>query len=1281
MSSERAETLAVAIPPGAVCLMGGFERQLFCGKVLVGFLPQIAWAMSSVCGLVVALLAAACTDGVHRLPSFGYPEDRYTVLDPLCVVLILVLVCGVFAVCAWSVARLIWWAARWAFCSFLRRASAKMWAWRENVVLAIGAWCGWMWRIQWVRVAGRAESFRAGVQSVRERVASPDFQKRLCEQLQALRAVRPAADFKLVDCDCCRAAAVEILGDEYAEFVAKYWVGGQASHKCPFEYPDGCMLALASLVLNVESAVGHLTYEAKGKASAEAPNKGKNCNKDRHKAAVERVRAAGGKRGVVHHKLAPDEYEYLVGLVDMGRDEEAAEQAMDMYQDQAHALQEDEVRYAYLEDRTTYGNMGERGLEGQVCAIRENYARQAANRARVVVGKIKAGRKHRAEAPRPRLTEAQEERTKRAVEYLRGVASMRPCAESGEKTLICTDSFEYHEAEKVAQVMEEYLAVSLASESNHRAVVSERMEETKGSKGKKGAMNREVKAMAESASRGSKLITPRKLGVRALNFLGTISQGLLFRGPGNVVAFVTNRHAYPAGKPVCRFRDAASRCGEATMHIPGKPDVQVEVKSVRTSDCDRAVLILEGPVGEFKNPPIADPQELLESRDGNKTVCLWTYKDGDFYESHGPLRHVADDGTFFYELTTEPGMCRAPVFTSDGRLLGGHYHPGITIGGNNCPGGEPEPLSVPKSYSSVYAAFRIRRIAGEAQTYRAPIWSPNDEMPEGLDFFPPAPGGRVEARKLCTLRPGVAKKGVNPRYVWAKPSTAMNHLEMRKFGGVHKFVCSEARMRKAMSILVHLEGDSFSHTKGSKLEDWILVVDELGRKDSTSAGSTGDGATQYDYVMETGGSDSYEVNVERVAQRCMVLNGLLEEYGLDDDAIPESHPLRDVYSKMCVWQVMGKKDGYKHAGQHPKVDVGRTVQAPCFELKVIWKVVMGASDEKWGKRDWTYRTGYDFNRPLPPHLALQMAAALGVVAFDETAFDRRIPPRMLWAFFMEYLPMVVKGVSMKWLAYMHWITQDSIMQMTDGAFYVKHQGNPSGFMNTLRLNCIVQKLLWCIILTIRLEELGDPCEVDDCVKCFSTPDACGDIFDEICGDDSRVFAMTEKGMKILDIPNGSKAVLRIWEECFPWDVRVEGVATLDPKLPIAARMLLIPPFISRQVVVMDGYLWTPLCCPSRCLKRLSHVEELGKEERQNLHVSAYAALPQHIFWASEGLLCLAAKPFLESVAAEYPNVDFDGMIARMMYGHYTMAQAFCWTVDTLQGIVTRARVDVESGGT
>jgi hypothetical protein len=394
----------------------------------------------------------------------------------------------------------------------------------------------------------------------------------------------------------------------------------------------------------------------------------------------------------------------------------------------------------------------------------------------------------------------------------------------------------------------------------------------------------------------------------------------------------------------------------------------------------------------------------------------------------------------------------------------------------------------------------------------------------------------------------------------------------------------------------------------------------------TSGGLTASCKTHAQYLQDFGDGnsiDGIELMVERILLLYRTMCGEETEEGLR-------------LLELCShWVVMGKKDGYKAK----KLDVGRTIQAPCFEMKVLWKLCFGLSDDTWihSYDSWVH-AGEDFDHPVTGAKAARMRRARSSGALDAAAFDRYMMPEYITTFFDIHMSVLAGGAPKALLDSFKKMVLYGPLVMSDGVTYWKTRGNPSGFMNTLRLNCWANLVAWCYIVARRLKQLGESWTSQDV---FHTVNE--DLFFEICGDDSRVWALTELGDRILDVQNEMQACMTIWNEELPWSVKLEGCAVLDLEESFETRILKAPSMVSRRLFVVNGVLWEPLVDASRAVRRLVHAEGRTWEEDAELVVSAFETLAYPLFLCRQGKLASASLEFLWR---EFGNMDVEKLILR-----------------------------------
>jgi len=1070
---------------------------------------------------------------------------------------------------------------------------------------------------------------------VKRKLVQDGLHVKVCQQGAGLLSLEVNDCHKYMYCPKCAKALEIIMGGSLGPALAKHWGKLGASripHRCPFSGGDDLfpLAAAFAFYMRMWEVTGfRKDFVSEGTKDVELPE-----GKYNKKSGKEWKRTRVANRQYSRKVFATDDYEYLQDLLDAGLDTQAFEELVD-------TLADDDLRAAE-DDYDDAGGDDPRAL-AHFHDVRRSIQQRTAQSAKGLFAKMVASRnaRRRPEGAIPKKT----------------LVGSLPEGPKKPTRLVCFDEFALVPESEATLMQREFLEECSKSHALHEKVYAEYANKTQEcltaeaavvelrnvirttegvpaakkkprkrrakTNGATQALVEERKSLPESVSRGSVLLDYTELGVRALafedvRFRGGLLNGLLFRGEAGKTYFVTCRHIIVNLVAVDRFAVWNQEKLKAKCYSPNGAVCDVVVEDLLSNGDDRVVFVVSGANAKGKNPKVGDPV-VYKGQGNGPTPPLVHFtcaieQDGIvvWQNNAGPIMLVSPDGErFFYAATTTSGCCRMPVFTSSGQILGGHYHPGLSIAGVVCPGSERERLQIPKGFERRYTPPKIDA----------------EGLPQGeqmLECVARERSGRVEKFKMYPLKPKAGMVGVNPRYFLAKPSTEMLHDELQKFAGDITYNVPEDIFRKAETLAIRMDGPSATLYTEPTLEDFSAVVLELGRKTGTSAGASADGCTQFDYVCAF---SQFDDDAEGVTDEVRFLDGvecysrtIFELYRCIADGREVPEHLRDMYLSCFIWNVQGKKDGYKLK----KLYMGRSIQCPCFEQKVMWKVVMGRGDGVWNKMDTHFRVGFDFNRPVPPHHDAHYLRARAVLAFDETAFDRRVPRQMLESFFRRYLPVMCLGVPNPFLRFLADATIDSFLKMTDGTIYQKHRGNPSGFMNTLRLNCYLQCLVWCCIIFLRLDEMGVDATVDEVFEMFGKADeAEADVrhfFIEMCGDDSRVFVNSKFGELLFDTANGGDAVLRLWKECFPWEVKVEGLVVYNGTEDLHRRVATIPPFIGRQVVVMDGYLWTPISCPSRTVKRLVHVEDRSAELQVELETAAWATLVQHLYWSEMDLL-------------------------------------------------------------
>jgi hypothetical protein len=268
------------------------------------------------------------------------------------------------------------------------------------------------------------------------------------------------------------------------------------------------------------------------------------------------------------------------------------------------------------------------------------------------------------------------------------------------------------------------------------------------------------------------------------------------------------------------------------------------------------------------------------------------------------------------------------------------------------------------------------------------------------------------------------------------------------------------------------------------------------------------------------------------------------------------------------WKVQAKHDKYKAS----KIKSGRarSIQAPPIHFKVLWLFAMGDSD-----RLWTYDECSDFHIVAPPRQPMRqemletMMASFGATATDLVGWDRRLPSLLISLFFTEYCPRMCLGIPRQLLHYFAAVTIHSQLVMPNGKVYRKERGNPSGFPNTIRLNCVLQKVCNRLALVKTVQEDHPEFSFNQALKIVAK-----NTRSFYCGDDGINFAYTERGMDLLD------RALANWEK-MPWDVTIEGRHVFE-----GDDFENTPSFVSRTPCKIGGVWFHALCKPDKVVSKI-----------------------------------------------------------------------------------------------
>jgi hypothetical protein len=651
---------------------------------------------------------------------------------------------------------------------------------------------------------------------------------------------------------------------------------------------------------------------------------------------------------------------------------------------------------------------------------------------------------------------------------------------------------------------------------------------------------------------------------------GHCMQGYLRRGAGCLL-FITGRHKYDGDDVVDAFSSRPTKVKAVLRRMTRKP-VEVTCDQFMSDICtDKLQFRLSLSVKELaKQPRFGNP------RLGAAVTGYFLDSLGEWQSTAGVVEVLLPTGVFLYSMTTQPGCCRMAII-QDGAIVGGHYFGRVTAEGKQYPAAFPDD--------------------GKLCTVWEDSYNPMCEA-QSEPLVRAFPHQRTEKFKICPLRHDVPLDGVKTPYFMAKPSTEMLAKEIQKFL-VKKEVTRpsgyEAKWKAAQRALLYIERDAATPFIEPTLELALEIVRTMDG-DHTNAGAEAVGLSHKEYLTELGDGD-LEKGIQEAAEE------VIRVY----HDIVATGKAAEVMELLRVWMVQGKRDGYSLL----KVDQGRSIQAPTFTLKALWRVCFGEGDQGWVQRDTHFRVGKDFDKPVSYHHREEYRKARSAVGLDEKDFDRGIDRDMLIHFFYVYLRAMYPGVPYNMLECLFVATCDSLLVLTDGRALEKEHGNPSGFPNTLRLNCVVQLLSWLFVLAILL----DTDDADDLIEFFIEH-----IYLEICGDDSRCWVLTPFAAEVLGEASAFNTLLQAWDAHLPWVVKIEGLVVYTEGQEFTERMNLAPPLISRKLIVIDGFLWSPLFNANRVCRKLVSDEGRTPEQEAVLRISYFMTMAPMVFWHERGLV-------------------------------------------------------------
>lgn len=813
--------------------------------------------------------------------------------------------------------------------------------------------------------------------------------------------------------------------------------------------------------------------------------------------------------------------------------------------------------------------------------------------------------------------------------------SKLPRHEAGNTIVVTDDAC--HKAiprTQLSQFVDAQYAESDALIARHNEVVSsmENKEVQTETKPKPGANKARVTVESEMANSRPSSIGKNTACIRVGD---DVRGAAMFVDQQGLALFATHRHArydgdivdvpWPVGTEFqATFMCRAPTAGpiETLKWVTGKV-----VSAVANKDEDVVWLYTDIPTNEMPDgkpgPAVLATAAMQFFLDLHKDRYEWMLSPGVFVHNKEKLVH--------YTNTTEQGQCGYPVYTSSGTIAAIHTYGNVVYGGNKVSNAgfklvRPAP---PKRGSTQLPAYNPLSLTHQAR----------EVLKQRLQYFKEQrTGGRSgysDPLRLWGLRTDVNLRGLKPVHYWMKPSTSMNKMELDRFADKVVHDMKPELLKKA--VMAAIMYDIAPGIKTPYQEPTSVsvkaVIDTMDLE--KSAGDTGAGMTAYEYIKSLGEGDLEAGKIQITANVMALYKDIM--LGTDTDRT----------AAMFRWTVFGKKDGYKEK-KLPPTGSGRTIQAPPLEMKIMWRVCFGENDDVWLNRgaanapgeQWVHQ-GEDADLPCSYAMLQVLRQALGAFAADLSAFDRYIQPILMALFFKFYMPAVCVGAPQQLMDYLYQITCNSILVLTSGECARKFSGHPSGFMNTLRLNCIVHLICMFYVYFARHPEATEM----EAVQFFQE-----DIVLQICGDDSRVFALTPAGVDFLDLENEGKAYMEVWATDLPWEVKAEGVALFTPQDTMEERCAKCPGMVSRHFVWIDGVLWEPLFNISRAIKRLVCNECRDSDVEDSLQASAFMTCALQCYWQFGRYERKYYSSALECVEREffYPRAAVNNRVAYLM---------------------------------
>jgi hypothetical protein len=588
----------------------------------------------------------------------------------------------------------------------------------------------------------------------------------------------------------------------------------------------------------------------------------------------------------------------------------------------------------------------------------------------------------------------------------------------------------------------------------------------------------------------------------------------------------------------------------------------------------------------------------------------------------------------YYDLNTEKGDCRLPIFNRKGQIVGSHRYGNINVEGITLNGGEVDvPGAVrklappPDSRESFLAHHKgtaelpatlqggnLPPALAAVEQYTTKSRSLEVNLPKTGQKLPRAPGS-FDA-KWWPMKPHEYLPDWEIKHVVGKPTMSAVANEVSKFNlELGPWGFPEDETLAAFRYVA--EDDLNTSIPAPDMTDRSAVFSRFadvisGLNPTSSPGlcefSTSDGQSFYgpDYdsqhsLVEAMGGGCFDTGCSYLASAMTNFVQLIMSCESPSELGTE-----------VLWKVQGKMDKYKATSV--LIDKVRSIQAPPLHYKLVWMFLMWHSDQDWVHDPTSDNyTGIPVNCPLPHKLESRLDKAYGATSTDITGFDRNMHEVLMRMFFYVYVPIMAPGAAIPLLAYLASAAIDSRLVMPDGVVYIKEHGNPSGFPNTIRLNCVTHKAtnLLCKMYALRQ------------VVSESAPSALAHFLQKTtkqqiqavekitrslyCGDDGLNTALNEHGMRVLRLSPS------YWKKT-PWVVKEEGDHVFDRTGDIPDYYN-CPSFISRTPVRLFGSWYHRLDKPEKVVSKLVYgpvIDNTFQERLDGIEQGLVFGMVEHV---------------------------------------------------------------------